>query len=190
MRKHHRSQPVHASQNYQKRDWLLEKIIGCHSEEPVNDEIVKTSWGIKITASEAFPYSLIIVFLSVFFGLSFCFSFQIKSALSVLSLLRTVYLSSSLSPPYPSSKWNHKSLLFFFLAPHPSLALLLNTVLFSIPAALLPPDRTHTHVTWWEEKGNLINLCEGWAHHRCRPINYGFQKGRATQLDGCRLRIN
>lgn len=47
-----------------KRDRLLEKIIGCHSENAVNDKIVKTSCGIRITASEAFSYSL--MYFSVF----------------------------------------------------------------------------------------------------------------------------
>ncbi len=57
-----------------KRDRLLEKIIGCHSEKAVNDKIVKTSCGIRITASEAFSYSLMYFSVSFFlFSLSLSF---------------------------------------------------------------------------------------------------------------------
>lgn len=45
-----------------KRDWLPEKIIGCHSEK-----IVKISYGIKISASEALSYSQQCIFLSLSF---------------------------------------------------------------------------------------------------------------------------
>lgn len=86
---YHQSRPA----NTIKRGRLLEKIIGRHSEKAVNYKIVKTSCGIKITASEAVTYSLI------YFSLPPCFLFS--SPLNFKSRSRITLHPSSFSPLHP-----------------------------------------------------------------------------------------
>lgn len=83
-----------------KRGRLLEKIIGCHSEKAVNDKIVRTSCGIKITASEAFS---LLMYFSVSFSLASLFlSFaSLKFQITLQHGSSSFFLALSLLPRDP-----------------------------------------------------------------------------------------
>lgn len=178
-KEYHQSKPMQVSQNYQKgptsteNNWLL-------FWKTFSVKIAKNLLWNKIRCFRGFLLlsdvflCLFLSFFSHFFCL--CPPSNLKFSSNVASHLSSFSHLSFLEIPewiYKTFFWELKSLR----RPPSHSASLLSTSTAVFFIATVSPDRAH--ITEWEEKGNLINLCRRWAHHRCRPINYGHQTGGA-----------